>query len=94
MWGGEMRPTRILRLSEVLERFGKKQTAVRDAIAAGLFPSFVQLGGRCIGLPEHELEQIIRARIAGLSDDDIRKLVERIHADRARIADELSGGVA
>lgn len=89
-----MKPTKILRLSEVLERYGKKETATRDAIAAGLFPSFVQLGGRCIGLPEHELEQVIRARIAGLPDDEIRKLVERIHADRARIADELIGGVA
>lgn len=87
-----MRTTRILRLSEVLERFGKKQTAVRDAIAAGLFPSFVQLGGRCIGLPEHELEQIIRARIAGLPDADIRKLVERIHADRTADAERLKGG--
>lgn len=87
-----MRTTRILRLSEVLERFGKKQTAVRDAIAAGLFPSFVQLGGRCIGLPEHELEQIIRARIAGLPDADIRKLVDRIHADRTADAENLKGG--
>lgn len=87
-----MRTTRILRLSEVLERFGKKQTAVRDAIAAGLFPSFVQLGGRCIGLPEHELEQIIRARIAGLPDADIRKLVDRIHADRTADVENLKGG--
>ena len=89
-----MKPVRILRLAEVLERYGKKETATRDAIAAGLFPSFVQLGGRCIGLPEHELEQIIRARIAGLPDADIRKLVERIHADRARAAAELIGGAA
>jgi prophage regulatory protein len=87
-----MKPTKILRLSEVLERYGKKETATRDAIAAGLFPSFVQLGGRCIGLPEHELEQVIRARIAGLPDDEIRKLVERIHADRAITAAELIGG--
>ena len=87
-----MKPVRILRLAEVLERYGKKKTAVRDAISAGLFPSFVQLGGRCIGLPEHELEQVIRARIAGLSDDDIRKLVERIHADRANAAAELIRG--
>lgn len=89
-----MNPTKFLRMAEVLDRFGKKETAVRDAIAAGLFPSFVQLGGRCIGLPEHELEQVSRARIAGLPDAEIRKLVERIHADRARIADELNGGAA
>lgn len=87
-----MKPTKMLRPAEAFERYGKKETAVRDAIAAGLFPSFVQLGGRCVGLPEQELEQVIRARIAGLPDAEIRKLVERIHADRARIADELNGG--
>lgn len=89
-----MKPIKILRLAEVLERYGKKETATRDAIAAGLFPAFVQLGGRCIGLPEHELDQVIRARVAGLPDGDIRKLVERIHADRARAAAELIGGAA
>ena len=89
-----MKPTRMLRLAEVLERFGKKETAVRDAIAAGLFPSFVQLGGRCIGLPEHELEQLLRARIAGLPEADIRNLVTRIHEERARAAAELIGGAA
>lgn len=89
-----MKATRILRLAEVLDRYGKKETATRDAIAAGLFPRFVNLGGKCIGLPEHELELIIRARIAGLPDDEIRKLVERIHSDRARIGNELIGGAA
>lgn len=89
-----MKPTRILRMAEVLDRFGKKETAVRDAIAAGLFPRFVHMGGNCIGLPEHELEQVIRARIAGLPDADIRKLVESIHADRARAAADLIGGAA
>lgn len=89
-----MKPVKILRLAEVFDRYGKKKTATRDAIAAGLFPAFVQLGGRCVGLPEHELDQIIRARIAGLPDDEIRKLVERIHAERARMGSELAGGAA
>ena len=89
-----MKPIKILRLTEVLERYGKKETATRDAIAAGLFPAFVQLGGRCIGLPEHELEQLLRARIAGLPDADIRNLVTRIHEERARAAAELIGGAA
>ena len=89
-----MTPTKILRMPEVLERYGKKETAVRDAIDAGLFPRFVQLGGGCIGLPEQELEQIICARIAGFSDDEIKRLVIQIHekrlADAVALRAELS----
>jgi len=87
-----MKPVKILRLPEVLERYGKKETSYREAMASGLVPMFVQLGGRSVGVPEHELDQVIRARIAGLSDDEIRKLVTRIHEERARIAAELIGG--
>jgi prophage regulatory protein len=89
-----MESIKILRLPAALERLGMGETSYRTAMADGLVPKLITLGVRAVGIPEHELNQVIRARIAGLPDAEIRKLVERIHADRARIADELNGGAA
>ncbi len=89
-----MESIKILRLPAVLERLGMGETSYRVAMADGLAPKLIALGTRAVGLPEHELDQVIRARIAGLPDADIRKLVDRIHADRARLAAELIGGAA
>ena len=89
-----MESIKILRFRDVLERIGIKETSYRDAMADGLVPKLVTLGTRNVGLPEHELNQFLRARIAGLPDDEIRKLVERIHADRVRMGSELIGGAA
>ena len=89
-----MESIKILRLPAALERLGMGETSYRTAMADGLMPKPIALGARAIGIPEHELNQVIRARIAGLSDDEIRKLVTRIHDDRARAAAELIGGAA
>lgn len=89
-----MESIKILRLPAALERLGMGETSYRTAMADGLLPKLITLGARAVGIPEHELNQVIRARIAGLPDDEIRKLVERIHADRARIAAEMIGGAA
>lgn len=95
IYGGyTMESIKILRLPAALERLGMGETSYRTAMAAGLVPKLIPLGVRSVGIPDHELNQVIRARIAGLSDDEIRKLVERIHTDRARIASELVGGTA
>ena len=89
-----MESIKILRLPAALERLGMGETSYRTAMADGLMPKLIPLGTRAVGIPEHELNQVIRARIAALPDDEIRKLVERIHADRARAAAELIGGAA
>lgn len=87
-----MESIKILRLPAALERLGMGETSYRTAMAEGLLPKLITLGVRAVGIPEHELNQVIRARIAGLPDDEIRKLVERIHAERARAAAEMIGG--
>lgn len=87
-----MESIKILRLPAALNLLGMGETSYRTAMANGLVPKLIPLGARAVGLPEHELNQVLRARIACLPDDEIRKLVDRIHADRARIAAELVGG--
>lgn len=89
-----MESIKILRLPAALERLGMGETSYRTAMADGLLPKLITLGVRAVGIPEHELNQVIRARIAGLPDDEIRKLVEHIHAERARAAAEMIGGAA
>ena len=89
-----MHTIKILRWPEALERLGISESSYRNGIADGTLPTPIQLCARAVGIPEHELNQVIRARIAGLPDADIRKLVERIHAERARIAAELNAGAA
>lgn len=89
-----MESIKILRLPAALERLGMGETSYRTAMADGLVPKLIPLGPRSVGIPEHELNQVIRARIAGLPDEAIRKVVERIHENRARAAAELIGGAA
>lgn len=87
-----MESIKILRLPAALDRLGMGETSYRTAMADGLVPKLIPLGARAVGIPEHELNQVIRARIACLPDADIRKLVERIHADRTADAERLKGG--
>lgn len=77
---------RILRLPQVLDRYGKSRSPTYSDISAGIFPRPVKLGVRAAGWPEHEVEQIIAARIAGATDDALRKLVAQIHKARTTTA--------
>lgn len=89
-----MESIKMLRLPAALERLGVSESSYRREMAAGLLPKLVPLGARAVGIAEHELNQVIRARIAGFPADQIRKLVDNIHANRARNAAELIGGAA
>ena len=53
----------------------------------GLLPKLVKLGQRAAGLPDYEVKAIANARIAGKSDDEIRALVQRLHAARSQVGE-------
>ena len=53
-----------------------------DQIKRGLIPTPVRIGKRRIAWPESEIQAVIRWRIAGKSDDEIRALVKRLIAAR------------
>ena len=73
----------ILRMQSVKAETGNRSHAsIYSAIHAGLFTMPVQIGQRSVGWPDHEVEAINQARIAGKSDADIRALVDRLHAAR------------
>lgn len=75
---------RILRIDRVLDRYGKSRSPLYADMQAGLFVKPIKLGARAAGWPEAEVESIIAARIAGASDDAIRRLVTKLHEARAQ----------
>lgn len=77
----------ILRMSSVKGEMGHKSHAsIYSAIHAGLFTKPVQIGQRSVGWPDYEVKAINAARIAGKSEAEIRKLVQRLHAKRTELA--------
>ena len=77
----------ILRMPAVKAETGHRSHAsIYTAIKAGLFTTGVAVGQRAKGWPSFEVQAINAARIAGKTDDDIRELVKRLHANRAELA--------
>lgn len=69
---------RILRKTEVLERMGLSKATLHRHINTGLFVPPVPLGARAVGFPEHEVEEILRARIQSKSlKEVVATLLER-----------------
>jgi prophage regulatory protein len=72
----------IWRRRKVQEKAGVSRSTLYARIAAGLWPKPVSLGMRSVGWPDGEVSEVIAARIAGQTDDDIRTLVASIEARR------------
>jgi len=76
----------ILRIAQVKAETGHRSHAsIYNAITAGLFTKGVAIGQRSRGWPDQEVAAINAARIAGQSDDEIRELVKRLHANRVEV---------
>lgn len=74
--------TSILRLPTVLHKRGRSRSAHYLDIQQGLFPKPVVIGMRAVGWPDHEVAAVNAARIAGNTEDEIRKLVIQLEAAR------------
>ena len=72
----------ILRRKQVQARSGYGRSTIYLRIAQGLWPKPVHLGGRMVGWPEHEVTAVIAARIAGMSDNEVKMLVARLERER------------
>ena len=76
---------RLLRVSQILtEKVRVGRSSFYSGVSRGLWPSPVRISARCSAWPEEEIDEILRARVAGASDAAIRHLVEDIHARRGR----------
>lgn len=73
----------ILRLPEVKRVEGYKSDAsVYNAIRGGTHTTGIAIGQRSKGWPDYEIQALVRARVAGKSEDQIRELVQALHAKR------------
>jgi prophage regulatory protein len=72
----------FLDLPALTESLAESRSSVYSKIGKGLFPALVKIGPRRVALPTSEAQAIAQARIAGLSDDEMRQLVTKLVASR------------
>ena len=72
----------IWRLSQALSDTGKTRSPWYQDIARGLMTRPVKISRRAVGWPSDEVRAVTQARIAGLSEEAIRALVDKLHAKR------------
>jgi prophage regulatory protein len=72
----------IQRVPVVLSRTGDGRSTLYSRIADGLWPKPVKIGPRSVGWPTEEVSALINARIAALSEPEIRDLVRRLELAR------------
>jgi prophage regulatory protein len=74
---------KMLRRAEVQDRNGSSRSSLYEQVANGLLTVPIKINGsRASGWPDHEIDLITAARIAGKSDSDVRALVSDLHAAR------------
>jgi prophage regulatory protein len=79
----------ILREPQAVEASGSPRSTFRRDVKAGTMTQPVKIGKRSSGWPAHEVAVINAAKIAGQSEDEIKTLVERLHANRPRLLAEF-----
>ena len=60
----------------------RSNTSIYNRIRDGLWTRPVAIGQRAKAWPDYEVNAIVRARIAGQTDDEVRELVNRLHEKR------------
>lgn len=73
----------LLRRQAVEQVTGDSRSTIYRKIKEGLFTKPVKIGGDRVAWPANEVEAINKARIAGKSDEEIKKLVIELEAARA-----------
>jgi len=80
---------RLHRAPATCERSLFQTSKLYTEIADGTFPPPVVLGKNSVAWPEHEIDSILRAKVAGATTEQLRTLVKRLVRDRQKFADVL-----
>lgn len=75
---------KLIKLPRVSDLSALQTTKIYDSVNKGLFPSPVKIAARSVAWPEAEVMALVAARIAGKTDEEIRKLVADLKAARAQ----------
>ena len=76
----------IQRLPAVKSESGLSRSTIYLRITQGLWTKPVSLGARAVGWPSSDVVAINAARIAGKSEDEIRKLVIKLEVNRKTVS--------
>lgn len=88
------RPT-ILRRPAVEAAIGEGRSMLYSKMSLGLFPRPIKLtGSRSVGWPADEVHAVNEARIAGVSENEMRSLVARLMDGRKAKASAALGAAA
>ncbi len=82
-------PLRNYRLPTVSTVTGSPRSTLYERIAAGTFVRPIKIGARAVAWPAEEVDAILAAQRKGLSDDEIKALVKRLHKARAKVGADL-----
>lgn len=82
MFDKQSKKLAIIRRKQLEQRMGIGRSTIYLRINQSLITSPVSLGANSVGWPEHEIDAILAARIAGKSDDEIKALVSELEAAR------------
>ncbi len=75
----------MMRQQPAMAKTGEKRSTFNNKVHSGLIPKPIFISPRVKVWPEHELEAINRAWLAGSNEDQIRDLVKKLEADRMEI---------
>jgi prophage regulatory protein len=70
--------TTLLRLMQVTERRGRSRSQIYRDIQLGVMTPPVRAGSNISVWPDHEVQEINEAEVAGASTDELRALVQRL----------------
>lgn len=76
---------KLIRKPEVLGLIAKSNTTLYSDIKLGLMTPPVPIGENSVAWPEHEINAINTARIAGKSNDEIRTIVADLVEQRKAV---------
>ena len=78
----------LLRRPSVQHASGQSRSTLYLRISEGLWTRGLKIGPRSVAWPASEVGALNAARVAGMTDGDIRKLVTQLHVARtAAVAD-------
>jgi prophage regulatory protein len=81
---------KLLPTPEILDRHLFGPSTLYQQIRDGVFTPPVRVGAKKSAWPEEESDAILRARIAGCTDEELRAIVQKLIADRANLADRTA----
>ena len=75
----------LIRIDEVSARTGRSRAVIYEAIKRGEMTRPIKLGAHCSAWPSYELDELIKAVIAGATRDELCELVNELHQRRDTI---------